>query len=265
MNDRLAELKKGTSPVAILNDTNNTLEEQNQMPFFKTARDIITELSNLDVVNMNYDVCKSQLLSTRQKILRLEKEKVFEKYHEQKKNMLDTIIGKFKEKVQILNASKIELNEKLKTEAVRRVKIISPDISDDDLEKASKYPDEFAKKKMMMPNEPDSVILKAFETVQSKYSDIVVLEGQIRELHELFIDFGLLIEDQGDKINKIDQHIIVASNEIDRANNDLGTALDIQRKIRKRQCCICMSLLFCLLILVGIILAIVYETTSVAN
>ncbi len=267
--DRLAELKAGIKNDKInqssqSNQQNqfNNFDQENKMPFFRNAKEILGELSSLDVNTIKYDKCKTKLIELRKRILELEKEKVYEEYFKQRKELLVMIREKFKEKLNVLNNNKLIETEKIKRETIRKIKIVSPNISNDDLEIACKNSDKFIQQKIAT-NDADSIIIKSFKDAQSKYNDVVILNGQIRELHELFIDFGIIVEDQGKHIDKIENNVLVTNEQIDQANKELEEALKIKHKIIWRQCCMCSVVLFILLIIGGIIVAVVFTNMKI--
>ncbi|RKP19719.1 t-SNARE [Rozella allomycis CSF55] len=48
---------------------------------------------------------------------------------------------------------------------------------------------------------------KMLETIQERHQDIIRIEQGIMELHQLFVDLSVLVENQGDMINQIDHHV----------------------------------------------------------
>ena len=90
--------------------------------------------------------------------------------------------------------------------------------------------------------------------VANKYQEVLNLEKSCMELHEMFMDFALLTEQQGEMLDQIEFQVKAASDFIDDGNVDLGKAIEYQISIRKKQCCILVTLL----VVIGIILAIVF-------
>ena len=85
-----------------------------------------------------------------------------------------------------------------------------------------------------------------------------MLEASVTELHQMFLDFALLTEEQGELLDQIEYQVKSASDYIDEGNKELTEAIKIQIGIRKKQCCIIMTCL----IIAGIIVAIVIGTQS---
>jgi t-SNARE complex subunit (syntaxin) len=81
------------------------------------------------------------------------------------------------------------------------------------------------------------------------------LEASVAELHQMFLDFALLTEEQGELVDQIGFQIVGCD-----LGCDFGMlqAIEIQKSIRKKQCCIIVTCL----VIIGIIVAIVIATQS---
>lgn len=75
------------------------------------------------------------------------------------------------------------------------------------------------------------------------------------ELHQMFLDFALLTEQQGELLDQIESQVKAASDYIDSGNEQLTQAIELQKSIRRKQCCIIMTVLVIIAIVVGVILA----------
>lgn len=76
------------------------------------------------------------------------------------------------------------------------------------------------------------------------------------ELHQMFLDFALLTEQQGELLDQIENQVKAASEYIDGGNADMVEAIELQKSIRRRQCCIIMTVIILIGIIVGIIIAV---------
>jgi t-SNARE complex subunit (syntaxin) len=57
----------------------------------------------------------------------------------------------------------------------------------------------------------------------------------VAELHQMFLDFALLVETQGELLNNIEHQVRTAADHIDEANKDVVESIEFQKKIRKKQ------------------------------
>ena len=99
-------------------------------------------------------------------------------------------------------------------------------------------------------------IRNAFVTAADKYQDVLTLEASVNELHQMFLDFALLTEQQGDLLDQIETQVKAASDYIDDGNTDLVSAIELQKSIRRKQCCVIVTVL----VVIGIIVLIVMAT-----
>lgn len=91
--------------------------------------------------------------------------------------------------------------------------------------------------------------------VADKYQDVLTLEASVAELHQMFLDFALLTEKQGELLDQIEHQVKEASDYIDQGNTEMVEAIEIQKSIRRKQCCIAMIIIVILAIIAGCIAA----------
>ena len=94
--------------------------------------------------------------------------------------------------------------------------------------------------------------------VADKYQDVLALEASVAELHEMFVDFAVLTEQQGELLDQIEFQVKSATDYIDEANTNIHQAIEYQKQIRGKQCC----LLMILLIVIGIIIGVIFGLKS---
>jgi len=89
-------------------------------------------------------------------------------------------------------------------------------------------------------------------TVADKYQDVLTLEASVAELHQMFLDFALLTEKQGELLDQIEHQVQEAADYVDQGNTELVEAIELQKSIRYKQfiCCIL------ILVLIGILMAV---------
>lgn len=92
-------------------------------------------------------------------------------------------------------------------------------------------------------------------TVADKYQDVLTLEASVTELHQMFQDFALLTEQQGELLEQIERQVKDASEYIDQGNQEMVQAIEIQKSIRYKQCCIAIIVLIVLAIIAALVAA----------
>ena len=68
-----------------------------------------------------------------------------------------------------------------------------------------------------------------------KYQDVLTLEQSVAELHQMFLDFALLTEQQGELLDQIEFNVVQATDYVEEANIETHTAIEYQKSIRKKQ------------------------------
>lgn len=86
--------------------------------------------------------------------------------------------------------------------------------------------------------------------IEARHADIIKLENSIRELHDMFMDMAMLVESQGEMIDRIEYHVEHAMDYVQTATQDTKKALEYQSKARRKK----IMILLCLTVL-GLIAA----------
>ena len=69
-----------------------------------------------------------------------------------------------------------------------------------------------------------------------KYQDVLTLEQSVAELHQMFLDFALLTEQQGELLDQIEFNVTQATDYVEEAIVETHQAIEYQKSIRKKQC-----------------------------
>jgi t-SNARE complex subunit (syntaxin) len=148
----------------------------------------------------------------------------------------------------------------IKKKVKRQVQIVKPDATPEEIDavlKSGSGSGEVFKNAILKGDAADS-IRNAFVKAADKYQDVLTLEKSVEELHQLFMDFALLTEQQGELLDQIENQVKAASDYIDDGNTDLVGAIELQKSIRRKQCCV----LVVVLVIIGIIVLVVMAKTG---
>jgi len=85
--------------------------------------------------------------------------------------------------------------------------------------------------------------------IEARHADIMKLENSIRELHDMFMDMAMLVESQGEMIDRIEYHVEHARDYIETAKQDTKKALVYQSKARRKKIMILICLTITIIIL----------------
>ena len=113
-------------------------------------------------------------------------------------------------------------------------------------------------KETILQGEASETVRNMYLLVSDKYQDVLALEQSINELNQMFIDFALLTEQQGELLDQIEFQVKAASDYIDEGNAEMVKAIEIQKSIRRNQC----IMLIIVLVIIGVIVVVIILTTG---
>lgn len=89
------------------------------------------------------------------------------------------------------------------------------------------------------PPQKTHVYRTTYAKVAGKYQDVLTLEQSVAELHQMFLDFALLTEQQGELLDQIEFQVKQAGDYVEEANVETHQAIEYQKSIRKKQWYVC--------------------------
>jgi len=90
---------------------------------------------------------------------------------------------------------------------------------------------------------------QSLREIEARHNDIIKLEKSIKELHDIFIDMAILVQSQGEMIDRIEYNVEQASEYVVRAVKDTKKAVRYQSKARRKKIIIAICLIVIALIL----------------
>lgn len=73
--------------------------------------------------------------------------------------------------------------------------------------------------------------------VEARHNDILKLEKSLKELHDLFLEMAMLVESQGEVVDRIENHVTGTQDYVVKAQEQLKQAEVLQTKARKVLLC----------------------------
>ena len=123
---------------------------------------------------------------------------------------------------------------------------------------AAEQGSEQAQVQLQKPKGPSQSELEFQETlIAEREAEIEEIESGIHELNEIFRDLGHIVQEQGGMIDNIEYNITSIATNTSGADRELVSAHEYQRKAGRRAAC--------LLMIVGIVIAIVLLAVSAAQ
>jgi t-SNARE complex subunit (syntaxin) len=173
-----------------------------------------------------------------------------------RENLVSTLTRKFVDVMKEYQSVQTKYKTEIKKKVKRQVQIVKADATSEEIDTILKNggADQVFKDAILKGEAADSV-RNLYMHVADKYQDVLAIEQSVAELHQMFIDFALLTEQQGELLDVIEFQVKAASDYIDEGNSEMVKAIEIQRSIRKKQCCCVISVLVIIGIVVGFIVA----------
>lgn len=161
-----------------------------------------------------------------------------------RKTQHSTLSRKFVEVMTEYNRTQTDYRERCKGRIQRQLEITGRTTTNEELEAMLEEgnPAVFTQGIIMETQQAKQTLAD----IEARHADIIKLETSIKELHDMFMDMAMLVENQGEMIDRIEFHVEHAGNYVQAATQDTKKALKYQSKARRKKICI----LICLLILV---------------
>ena len=88
--------------------------------------------------------------------------------------------------------------------------------------------------------------------IEARHADLMKLETSIKELHHMFLDMAMLVEGQGELMDRIEYQVELARDYVDQGTRELKQAVKTQETIRKKKTMIVVCLTITGIITFGI-------------
>jgi len=139
----------------------------------------------------------------------------------------------------------------IKKKVARQVQIVKPDATDEDIDNVlrSEGGRDALYRETILAGGVNDQVKTTYAKVAGKYQDVLALEQSVAELHQMFLDFALLTEQQGELLDQIEFQVQQAGDYIEDANVDVYEAGEYQKSIRKKQCWIIVIVIIAVLVI----------------
>ncbi|KAB5581461.1 hypothetical protein PHYPO_G00176020 [Pangasianodon hypophthalmus] len=169
-----------------------------------------------------------------------------------KKSQHAVLARKFVEVMTRYNEAQVEFRDKSKGRIQRQLEITGKTTTDEELEEML----DGGNAAVFTAGIVDSAISKqALSEIEARHKDIMRLESSIKELHDMFVDIAMLVENQGSIIDRIESNMDQSVGFVERAVADTKKAAKFQQEARRKQ----MMITLCCIILAVIIGSLVYS------
>nr|CAD2129345.1 unnamed protein product [Meloidogyne enterolobii] len=170
-----------------------------------------------------------------------------------RKTQQATLSRKFVEVMTDYNKTQTDYRERCKGRIQRQLDIAGKKVGDEDLEEMieSGNPGVFTQGIITDTQQAKQTLAD----IEARHNDIMRLESSIRELHDMFMDMAMLVESQGEMVDRIEYNVEHAKEFVDRAVADTKKAVQYQSKARRKKIfCLIVAIVLLALLIGGIIL-----------
>ena len=179
-------------------------------------------------------------------------------------NMHGTLTRKFVDLMAEYQELQTKYKNKYRERVERQYRIVKPHATKEEIDAAfdsgEPQPEIFTQQILQGPGH--AAARNALADIQERHKDITRLEASIQELHQLFLDMSVLVESQGELLDQIEYTVSQSVNYTGKAVEELRTANQYQKKVRKKMCCL---ILIVLIVLVVIIVPILLQNSNNNN
>jgi t-SNARE complex subunit (syntaxin) len=177
-------------------------------------------------------------------------------------NLLSTMTRKFVEVMKEYQQVQTNYRTQIVKKTKRQVEIVKPDATPEEVDAIvmSGGADQLIQQQILTGNANESV-KQMYENVQSKYNEVLAIEKSVQEIQQMFVDFALLVEQQGELLDSIEFQVQQTIEHVDEGNVQMEQAIQYRKNIVKCRIYLCIILMT----IVGIIVAILVTANSKSN
>lgn len=166
-----------------------------------------------------------------------------------RKSQHSVLSRKFVDVMTRYNEAQVDFRERSKGRIQRQLEITGKVTTDEQLEEML----ESGNPAIFTSGIIESQISKqALSEIESRHRDIVRLESSIRELHDMFVDIAMLVENQGEVVNNIEVNVMKSTDHVELAKAETKKALRYQSRARKKT-----IIIVCILLILVAIVALI--------
>ncbi|XP_050305155.1 syntaxin isoform X5 [Anthonomus grandis grandis] len=162
-----------------------------------------------------------------------------------------TLSRKFVEVMTEYNRTQTDYRERCKARIMRQLEITGRTTTNEELEEMLEQDNSavFTQGIIMETQQAKQTLAD----IEARHADIIKLENSIRELHDMFMDMAMLVENQGELVDRIEFHVETTQNHVAGGQEELKKARQYQTKARKKMIFIIICVIILLIVLIAIL------------
>ena len=149
-----------------------------------------------------------------------------------KRTQIQTASNRFWEIWTEYSTLQVLFREKLKEDLVKCLKVTNNQLTEEEIEEKIDAGEGVFSASIMQET---AQAKEQLARVENRHKDIKKLEEGITEIHSMFMDLTILVEQQGEMVTRIEDHIMTASMDVENASKKLEDAKRLQDAARKKK------------------------------
>ncbi|KAI8374159.1 t-SNARE [Radiomyces spectabilis] len=150
-----------------------------------------------------------------------------------RRTQVDAVRKRFMETIQRYQDIERSYRQKYRQRVERQIRIVKPEATEQEIDQwidSDDSPQIFAQSLMQTSRRGQARAV--LSEVQTRHDDIKKIEKTIVELHQLFMDMQMLVEQQGEVITQIDQHAEQTQQDLEKGNTFITKAIKSAKATR---------------------------------
>lgn len=262
MDTFFGDVEQIKSDINFIINATNQIQNLNEKLLSTTSEEQEKELGFqlrviIDQGNKHAKNCKNMLALLKEENVKMKKEnKLNLSDIRVRENLCTTLTRKFIDEMKGYQGAQQTYKTDLRDKVKRSIQIFKPDVKEEEINDIIKSGgrEEYVKTQILAGTAVSDDIKTSHQHVSGKYKDILTIESSIAELHQMFLDFALLTEQQGELLDQIAFNVENAVDYTEEANIEVQEAVEYAKEARKKQCMIAGIIIFVIIILILIIM-----------
>uniref|UniRef100_A0A7S2CNF4 t-SNARE coiled-coil homology domain-containing protein n=1 Tax=Octactis speculum TaxID=3111310 RepID=A0A7S2CNF4_9STRA len=169
-----------------------------------------------------------------------------------RENLLNTLTRKFVDVTKEYQKRQEMYKEDVRKKVSRQIKIVKEDATEEEIDaimQSEGGTGEVFKTAILKAAAPAQ---QAYTDAVEKYKEVMELNKSVEEVAQLFLDFALITEQQGELLDQIEFQVEAAAEYVSKGNEDMEEAIEIQKSIRQKMMWIIFAVVVLVVIVVGV-------------
>jgi len=169
-----------------------------------------------------------------------------------KRTQIQTASNRFLEIWTEYNTLQVQFREKVKEDLVKCLRVTNNQLTEEEIEEKIDAGEGVFSASIMQET---AQAKEQLARVENRHKDIKRLEEGITEIHSMFMDLAMLVEQQGEMVTRIEDHINTAGIDVEKGRENLSKAETLQKSARKKKVILGILAVVVVLILLLVILS----------